>query len=193
MLLLADLQDHDNADISFDATQVIDALTAAANSLPEQTGYMVAPSNGCNPVSTYLNTIHLSIPNVNFSTTNAAIVDKLILSQPGVVSVSVDAVTNRATLYSNKYSNANCSVITTALANAGYPATAANSASSSSANSENGYVNYPGVPLKQKGSLALAVYKDVGGAPKPKTNAKVPLAPAAANKGIVGSLTSWFW
>ena len=190
--LLADLQEASNADISFDATLAIEALTASSNAgnivnsdgQQSADGYfIVPPANGCNSVSTYLNTVQFTIESIDGNVETAAFVERTIAGLAHVVSVSVDPIVNRATIYSNKYSTSNCAGLIDDIAKAGFIAAIPGAAS--------GYVDYPG-PVKAKSSLALAVYQDVENVGSKKVKVK-PSVPKKEQGGLVQTLASWFF
>ena len=174
------------------------------------------PATPAKRAATYLNTIVLSIPSIAHSASLGVRIDKLLVTQQGVVSVSIDHAQNRATVYSSLYSKERCSPLLSALEAAGFkaavyepPALAPASAAAPAAalagkhNKENaGYLdasqfaNASATPRKG-GSLAMAVYRDAN--EDASLQARVARKQVAEKQqeqkqqGIVGRLSSWFW
>jgi hypothetical protein len=233
--LLSELSEHDDANINQTASIILDNLTDCVNGDEDESAAPVsaapvAPSvassaasasasssasasisaAGATRKSTYLNTITLAVPALAHSASLGVAVDRLLVTQPGVVSASVDHMHNRVTVYSSTYTKDSCTPLLTVLESAGFPSTVLNydaaaaaaggAAGASKENAGAGYLNAAQFAQGGSGSnkgLAMAVYREA--------NQDASLAARTARKqveqkqqeqkqqGLVSRLSSWFW
>jgi hypothetical protein len=219
MLLLTELSEHDEASINQTASIILDNLADCVNGedVVEPSSSISAPVAPAPPATpakrsaTYLNTIVLSIPSLGNSAAMGVRVDKLLVTQSGIVSVSIDHAQNRATIYSSAYSKDTCGPILMVLDNAGFkasvyePAPLASATAAVKANKENsGYLDASqfanasvGATPRKGGSLAMAVYREAN--EDSSLQARVARKQTAdklqeqKQQSLVGRLSSWFW
>lgn len=233
MSILSDLADHEEANINQTASMILDTLSDSVNCNEAEVGKpaaladitnvaaVAAPAHASSAAAptpskraaTYLSTIVFSVPAL---ANNAAIglrVDKLLVTQSGVVSASIDQARNRVTVYSSAFTKDRCQPLLDVLETAGFAATvidpagaaAATVASAAVAGKENsgrGYLDASqfgsaSATPRKGGSLAMAVYREAN--EDASLQARVARKQVAdkqqeqKQQGLVGRLSSWFW
>ncbi len=235
MSILSDLADHEEANINQTASMILDTLSDSVNCNEAEAGKSAALADITNVAAvaapahvssaaaptpskraaTYLSTIVFSVPAL---ANNAAIglrVDKLLVTQSGVVSASIDQARNRVTVYSSAFTKDRCQPLLDVLEASGFSATVidpaaaaaatAASASATVAGKENpgrGYLDASqfgsaSATPRKGGSLAMAVYREAN--EDASLQARVARKQVAdkqqeqKQQGLVGRLSSWFW
>jgi hypothetical protein len=136
LALLAELSEHDDTIINQTASMILDNLNdsvnaglddfevpaasaaeaaVAATAAATSTCTVMMPATTTKKSATYLNTIPLTIASLKGSAAQGAVLEKMLVKQAGVVSVSVDAAHNRITVYSNMFFKDQCAPLLAAL------------------------------------------------------------------------------
>ena len=232
MSILSDLADHEEANINQTASMILDTLSDSVNcneaevakpaALADITNVaaVAAPAHASSAAAptpskraaTYLSTIVFSVPALANNAAMGMRVDKLLVTQSGVVSASVDQARNRVTVYSSAFTKDRCQPLLDVLEASGFSATvidpaagvAATAASSTvaKAGKENGYLDASqfgsvSATPRKGGSLAMAVYREAN--EDASLQARVARKQVAdkqqeqKQQGLVGRLSSWFW
>ncbi len=136
LALLAELSEHDDAIINQTASMILDNLNDSVNAgLDDFEGApaasaaeaavaataaaappaVMAPASTTKKSATYLNTIPFTVASLKGSASQGAVLEKMLVKQAGVVSVSVDTAHNRITVYSNVFVKDQCAPLLAAL------------------------------------------------------------------------------